>query len=73
MPRRRHRTGITPDRPAAEAETLVGLVRRGAGSPERLRELIAISATDEAELRKIFHPNLVRHHVRYRAQVMHFF
>ena len=76
IPRRRRRTGFVgfvPDRPAVEAETLVGLVRRGVDSPERLRELIAISATDEAELRKIFHPNLVRYHVRYRAQVLYFF
>jgi hypothetical protein len=72
VPRRRCRTGVTPDRPGAEAETLVGLVRRGADSPERLRELIAISPTDEAELRTIFHPDPVRHHVRYRAQVLHF-
>jgi hypothetical protein len=73
MPRRRRRAGVVPDRPAAEAETLVRLVRRGVDSPERLRELIAISATDEAELRKLFHPNLVRHHLRYRARVLHFF
>jgi hypothetical protein len=72
-PGRRRRTGLVPDRPAAELETLVRLVLRGVDSPERPRALIAISATDEAEVRKLFHPNLVRHHLRYRVRVLHVF
>jgi len=68
--RRRHRTGPRADHPATEAKNLADLVKRGADSAERLRDLIAISATDEHELRKILHPGLVRHHLRYRAEIL---
>lgn len=62
------------DRSAAtardEAKILLGLVRRNVSTPADVRDLIAMSPTDEQFLRRGFHPNLVRQLIEYRGRVL---
>lgn len=62
------------DRSAAtakdEAKSLLGLVRRNVSTPADVRNLIAMTPSDEKILRSAFHPNRVRQLIEYRRRVL---
>lgn len=59
--------------PASEAKFCVSMVQHGIDTVERVRSLIAVSQTEENELRKMFEAYRVRQILDYRRAILRHF